>query len=364
MNLKKCILYLLVLPLLTAMLIACENRSELAKKQITPAKIKQSLINQKIIGSDQEEFQIELPGYVELIELAQNEDTARAEISIKALQPSSKTGVEGTLKLTYTFDAGQWQFRDIEVVSLEKMNQSYATRLTELIDFPLHFAANIGDIDQVKQALQDKVPINSPEERKQTTAVMFAAERGRLDIVELLVANGADINYANRNGLTALHAASYGNHLDVVKFLLEKGADINAIERKGKTPLYYAAITDAADTAQFLIANNADVNARGERGWPPIFAAAENNSVNVAKQLIEQGAEINIKTETEHYSPLLSASYYNSVEMVELLLDVGADTTAQLSSFHRGPPTFTALELAEKRGFKKVIELLSEKNAQ
>jgi ankyrin repeat protein len=79
-----------------------------------------------------------------------------------------------------------------------------------------------------------------------------AASLGSVDMVELLLANGADVNatggidrYRNDRGITPLHEAVLGTnfegeYLDVVKSLLAKGADINARDSNGVTACFYA----------------------------------------------------------------------------------------------------------------------------
>jgi ankyrin repeat protein len=51
---------------------------------------------------------------------------------------------------------------------------------------------------------------------------------GRLDVVQALFANGAEVNAAERFGRTALMMASESGILDVVQALLAKGAEVAA----------------------------------------------------------------------------------------------------------------------------------------
>ncbi len=68
------------------------------------------------------------------------------------------------------------------------------------------------------------------------TALHFAASEGRLEIVKLLLEQGADVNAKDIMNLTALHCAALEGHLAVVTLLLAKGADVK-VKALGMTPL-------------------------------------------------------------------------------------------------------------------------------
>jgi len=53
----------------------------------------------------------------------------------------------------------------------------------------------------------------------------------------LAIANGANVNGRNNSRLTALHHAAARGHTDVVELLIAHGADVNAIDITGKTPI-------------------------------------------------------------------------------------------------------------------------------
>ena len=57
---------------------------------------------------------------------------------------------------------------------------------------------------------------------------MVASVQGHKEVVELLLAKGADVNAKTTDGTTALMVASMKDHKEVVETLLDKGADINA----------------------------------------------------------------------------------------------------------------------------------------
>lgn len=85
----------------------------------------------------------------------------------------------------------------------------------------LIYSARHGDIEGVKECLEEDVPVNTKEDEVENTALHMAAANGHLEVVKFLLEAGADINLKNKNENTALHWASLNGKLDVVKFLCE-----------------------------------------------------------------------------------------------------------------------------------------------
>jgi ankyrin repeat protein len=61
--------------------------------------------------------------------------------------------------------------------------------------------------------------------------------RGYIEIVQLLLENGADVNPQGEDLDTPLRSACYGGYIEIVQLLLEKGADVNAQGKDSDTPL-------------------------------------------------------------------------------------------------------------------------------
>src|ERR1700726_4067318 len=73
------------------------------------------------------------------------------------------------------------------------------------------------------------------------TGLMVAAERGRVDIVKLLLDHKADSNVSGRDGSTALMLAAENNQPEIVKSLINRGADPNRQDNNGWTAVLKAA---------------------------------------------------------------------------------------------------------------------------
>jgi ankyrin repeat protein len=81
-------------------------------------------------------------------------------------------------------------------------------------------------------------PVNNSADK--SMSLRMAANSGRLEEVERLLGQGADINTRASNGMTPLILASWRGHTEVVELLLRKGADVNAKTKTGSTALKFA----------------------------------------------------------------------------------------------------------------------------
>jgi hypothetical protein len=72
------------------------------------------------------------------------------------------------------------------------------------------------------------------------THVVSAVKQGRIDIVNSLVANGADVNVRDRDGWTALMRAACEGHTEIVHILMQAGADVHVKNDEGESALTLA----------------------------------------------------------------------------------------------------------------------------
>ncbi|OGV97496.1 MAG: hypothetical protein A3I04_02140 [Nitrospinae bacterium RIFCSPLOWO2_02_FULL_39_110] len=80
-----------------------------------------------------------------------------------------------------------------------------------------------------------------------------ASDEGYLDIVKILLADGADVNKKDNDGSTALIEAVGKGHIDIVKVLLAAGADPDAENDNGVTALWMASSNGLAEVSELLL---------------------------------------------------------------------------------------------------------------
>ena len=155
----------------------------------------------------------------------------------------------------------------------------------------LHDVARSGDVETLKQSLDQGADLEQPTETGETLLIS-AALAGQSGVAEVLISRGANILARNQKGLTPLHAAAYAGHVDVVALLIESGADVNdSANRLSTTSLHLAAEENQLAVVELLIANGAAVEAKEMNGYTPITQAGWREHWDVVSALKKAGAQ-------------------------------------------------------------------------
>ena len=72
------------------------------------------------------------------------------------------------------------------------------------------------------------------------SALHYAVMRGKMPLIDLLIARGADVNSRTKMGTTPLHTAVLYARLEVAELLIDAGSNVNAQSASGATPLAIA----------------------------------------------------------------------------------------------------------------------------
>lgn len=160
--------------------------------------------------------------------------------------------------------------------------------------------------------------------------VADAAERGDLEAVRALVRNGADVNAAQADGMTALHWAALNRDPRMTSVLLYAGAHPQATTRLGGyTAAHLAARRGFADVLRTLLDGGAEATAVTETGVSPIHLAAEGGDVETVQVLLDRGASVDVRDAHSDRTPLMFATALGRLEVMRALLEAGADPSLQ-----------------------------------
>ncbi|MHC5062568.1 MAG: ankyrin repeat domain-containing protein [Planctomycetota bacterium] len=160
--------------------------------------------------------------------------------------------------------------------------------------------------------------------------VADAAESGQLAAVRSALAAGAAVSQAQGDGMTALHWAAERGDLDMLQLLLGSGADVEAGTRIGAyRPLHLASRAGRGEAVLILLNAGADVAAASTVGGSrALHFAADAGDARVVLALLEHGAEVDAREEVWAQTALMFAAANNNGEAIRLLLDAGANLAA------------------------------------
>jgi cytohesin len=201
---------------------------------------------------------------------------------------------------------------------------------------PLHYAAWNG-YKEVAEILIDNgadlnVINNEIAGTPFITALDWAIQQGKTETADLLRKHGGMTAQELRSGMTPLHAAASKGLKEVVELLIANGADVNAKitsggSNKNKTPLDFAIQYKKPETADLLRKHGG----KTREELNALIDAAKNGDIEAVKKHLAAGADVNAK-DVDGTTPLHNAAVYGHNEVAELLIANGAEVNAIIVS--------------------------------
>jgi len=217
-------------------------------------------------------------------------------------------------------------------------------------------AAADGDLDAIRKELAEPSFVNAKADCG-LTPLHIATLANQPAAVELLLAHGADVSLADREGNTALHMASFLGRTHIVRLLLKAGADPELRNHLGFSSLDNVAITwsagleDCYHHVERVLKTTLDLEQiRAERPQilrllasesttppdlaPPvsIWQAAMTGNTPAVEQHIGAGTDLNAKEDLSGSTPLMVATTFGQGEIARLLISERADLDARNNS--------------------------------
>ena len=151
-------------------------------------------------------------------------------------------------------------------------------------DIDVYDAARQGNLEIItKSHAEDEKSIDLPNERGHTPFIL-SCYRNQPEAAKLLIELGVDVNYSCDLG-TALHAAVYKKDLEITELLLNNGIDIDAVDPNNSTALMMAVHASDENMVALLMKYNADVKLVDAKGKTAFVYAIEQKSEKIVQLL-------------------------------------------------------------------------------
>ncbi len=153
-------------------------------------------------------------------------------------------------------------------------------------------AIEVRNDEAVKEILLTVNPNHSDE--KGITPLHWAAYKGGLENIKILVKRGVVLNAETHDGLNALHYACKGNHLSIVEYLLDHQVEIDHPDYKGQTPLFYALFS--LSITKLLLKKGAQPNIAlaSDNLITPLHMSIQKGFLESTSELLKAGANVNL----------------------------------------------------------------------
>jgi ankyrin repeat protein len=178
--------------------------------------------------------------------------------------------------------------------------------------------ASAQQMEQVKKFLDQQITEQYRKKFGNMTYIHAAAIDGNVEIAQLLVTNGANVNkrIVFSNGLQAIHLAALYGHTDFIKWLASNGADIKATAagttrfsgdklfhkktgmpqtNNGMQAIHFASSTGHLEVVKLLVESGVEVATQDKSGNQAIHFASCGGHQAIIEWLVSHGADINAK---------------------------------------------------------------------
>ena len=222
--------------------------------------------------------------------------------------------------------------------------------------------------------------IDTQDETSGETVLMMATAQSKLNVIKLLVNEGANVDLQDKNGSTALHRAAKEN-TEALKLLLSAKPNLKLVTKQGLTAAETAALFGKRDALNLLIAAGAmyesdlvfasalgdvaaikehiakgfDINTTNKSGIVPLVAAARTGQIEAVRELLGKGANPDGGGST---TPLIMAVGWHQAQVAAALLDSHANPN--LADADGLTPLVNAIQVRDSQE----VNLLLEKSAK
>ncbi|XP_070568387.1 E3 ubiquitin-protein ligase HACE1-like [Ptychodera flava] len=192
--------------------------------------------------------------------------------------------------------------------------------------------------------------VNFPFGRAQRNLVHIAANCGSYECMSILLKKGADVNYQDMSGCTALHLAARNGQKKCISKLLEYKADVNIRNNEGLTTIHWLAVNGRTELLHDLLQHVTDVDVEDGQGQTALHVACQNGHKSTVVCLLDNGADVN-RPNICGATPLFFACSHGQRDTAQILLSRSAKYLPDNNGH-------TPLDICVQGGYSETCEVL------
>ena len=182
-----------------------------------------------------------------------------------------------------------WQLKDENGYTiLHKSAFNCDIEMTNLIIKEAKHRLGMGKGDVLAKFINDKT-------NEGLTALHYAANKGNIPLLKLLIENGANVDAVTNLGQNLMHMAAEGNQPSMLIYLItEQHLSAQSVDENGSTPLHWACYSGAEEAVNFLLNLNVNINDQDKEKLTPLHLATNEGRENIVLKLLQKNADRNL----------------------------------------------------------------------
>ena len=174
-------------------------------------------------------------------------------------------------------------------------------------------------VDDLKRIFELNISIETKDEYDETPLVKAIYAQNK-EIVQYLVSNSADMYATNLSGETTMMICAKKGFLEIAEILLKQGYDLNkSVPSTKQSILGMAVWANQLDMVRWLLNNEININVVDGMNWTPLMIASYLGHTDIVKILKKKGANTDLK-ENHGWTALDLATLYHHEGIIELLM--------------------------------------------